>query len=295
MPVGWAAAIGAVATVGAGVMQADAAKDAARTQRAGAADASSVQQNMFNQSSAQQRPFMEAGYGANDTLSRLLGIAPRSAGSGATGAGNGFDATAYLQANPDVAADSWGSQNPEEHYRRFGITEGRQLSVPRTGGDAQGYAPDNTGLETGYLSQTFGPDQFKANMDPGYAWRLQQGQQAVQNGAAANSGALSGSALKSLIDYNQGAASQEYGSAFDRFQTQQGNIYQRLSGIAGLGQNAAANVGAQGVATGGQIGANIVGAANAGAAGQIGAANAYGGALSDVGSLGMLYALNKQK
>lgn len=300
MPVGWAIGAAALGTVASGVIQADASKDAARTQRAGASDASAVQQNMYNQSAARQAPYEQAGYAANDTLSRLLGIAPSSNRGGISSTGQqagAFDVAAYLRDNPDVAAGEWSSQNPEEHWKRYGRNEGRvgptiQATQGAGGGDldAQGYAQDNTGLATGYLSQTFGPEQFKAGMDPGYQWRVQQGNQGTMNSAAAGSGSLSGPALKALMDYNQGAASQEYGSAFDRFQTQQGNIYQRLSGIANLGQNAAANVGAQGVATGANIGANIVGAANAGAAGQIGAANAYSGALSDLGSLGYIYA-----
>lgn len=169
--------------------------------------------------------------------------------------------------------------------------------VPAGGAGAGGAAPStgSTGIPTGYLSQTFGPDQFRAGMDPGYAWRLQQGAQGVMNTAAAGSGSLSGPALKALLEYNQGAASQEYGSAFDRFQTQQGNIFQRLSAIADLGQNAAAGVGNQGVATGANIGSNIVGAGNAAAAGQIGAANAWGGALSDLGAIGGWYAMNRNQ
>jgi len=144
------------------------------------------------------------------------------------------------------------------------------------------------GPQQGFLTQLFGPEQFRANVDPGYQFRMQQGTQGILNGAASRTGALSGPALKSLIDYNQAAGSQEYGAAFDRFQTQQGNIYQRLLGLTGLGQSAAAGVGAQGVATGGQIGANIIGAGNASAAGQVGAANAFGGALGDLGSLALL-------
>lgn len=152
-----------------------------------------------------------------------------------------------------------------------------------------GFTPDKTGLEDGYLTQRFGPEQFAANVDPGYRWRMQQGTQAVMNSAAPSVGALSGPALKALMSYGQGEASQEYGSAFDRFQTQQGNIFQRLSSLVNLGQNAAAGVGQQGVAVGGNIGSNIVGGANAGAAGVVGGANAWSGALSDLGSLGYMY------
>jgi hypothetical protein len=38
---------------------------------------------------------------------------------------HGFDAAAYLQANPDVAA---AGAEPDEHYRRFGWAEGRMLA-----------------------------------------------------------------------------------------------------------------------------------------------------------------------
>jgi len=204
----------------------------------------------------------------------------------------------YLLDNPDVAADPYFSQNPQLHYSRHGQGEGRGLPTIKNdssaGGGAidpaTGYAVDNTGLPTGYLSQTFGPEQFQAGMDPGYQWRQQQGAQSVMNSAAAGSGSLSGPALRALMEAGQGMASQEYGSAFDRFQTQQGNIFQRLSSIAGLGQNAAAGVGNQAVATGANIGANITGAANAGAAGQIGSANAIAGGIGDAASLYYMYA-----
>ena len=134
----------------------------------------------------------------------------------------------------------------------------------------------------GMLTRSFSPSDFLSGIDPGYGWRLQQGAQAVQNSAAAGSGSLSGNALKDLMSYGQGAASQEYGAAFDRYQTQTGNIYQRLLGLTSLGQNAAAGVGQQGVATGANIGANIIGAGNAQAAGTIGTANAINSGLSGI-------------
>lgn len=177
-----------------------------------------------------------------------------------------------------------------EYDAAHGTKNGMTAPAAEAEGGASAGLTGGTGLPTGYLTQTFGPEQFKAGMDPGYQWRLQQGAQGVQNTAAAGSGSLSGPALKALMEYGQGAASQEFGAAFDRFNTQQGNIFQRLSSVASLGQNAAAGVGNQGVATGASIGANIVGAGNAAAAGQVGAANAIGGAASDLGSLAYLYA-----
>ncbi len=181
---------------------------------------------------------------------------------------------------------------PDSAYAQINPGFGQQAGTAAEGAPG-GYRPDNTGLDTGYLTQQFGPEQFLQNVDPGYQFRMQQGAQGILNGAAGRTGALSGPALKALLDYNQGAASQEYGSAFDRFQTQQGNIFQRLLSLTNLGQNAAAGVGQQGVATGQSIGGNIIGAGNAAAAGQVGAANAYGGALGDAGSLALLQKLGK--
>lgn len=52
--------------------------------------------------------------------------------------------------------------------------------------------------------------------DPGYQFRVQQGDQGLQNWAAARGTLNDSSTANALIDYNQNAASQEYASAFDR-------------------------------------------------------------------------------
>ncbi len=58
--------------------------------------------------------------------------------------------------------------------------------------------------------------------DPGYEFRRQEGLRAVQNSAAAQTGALSGAAAKAMEQYGQGLASQEYNNFFNR-RTQQAN------------------------------------------------------------------------
>ena len=55
------------------------------------------------------------------------------------------------------------------------------------------------------------------NADPGYAFRMQEGQRALESSAAARGGLLSGGTGKALSDYGQQAGSQEYGAAYDRF------------------------------------------------------------------------------
>ena len=74
--------------------------------------------------------------------------------------------------------------------------------------------------------------------DPGYQFRLEQGQNALNNSLAAKGNMLSGSALKAAMNYNQGFASQEYGNAYQRFTNDKNNRFQMLSGLAGMGLNA---------------------------------------------------------
>jgi len=93
-----------------------------------------------------------------------------------------------------------------------------------------------TGQGTGYWTQQYTPEEFAKGIDPGYMFRLQQGQMANQRAANVGGGALSGNTLRGLQDYTQGMASQEFGNAFNRFQTVWTNIYNTLAGIAGLGQ-----------------------------------------------------------
>jgi hypothetical protein len=136
----------------------------------------------------------------------------------------------------------------------------------------------------GSFTQPFDVQSFYQNLDPSYFFRLQQGQQGLQNSAAAGSGALSGSALKDLMNYNQTAASQEYGNAYNRYQTTQGNIFNRLYSIAGLGQASAGNVAANNTNLAGNAGQALQNAGTASGAGIVGAGNAVSGALGTYGA-----------
>jgi hypothetical protein len=159
--------------------------------------------------------------------------------------------------------------------------------------DATG-KPIGQATGTGYLTQQYGPEQFQKDIDPGYAFRLQQGQMANQRAANLAGGLIGGNAMRGMQDYTQGMASQEFGNAFNRFQTQRGNIYNTLAGIAGIGQTAQgqANQMAQTNATAqGQLN---VGAAAAQAAGQIGQAAGYGGAATGAANAYLLAQLLKQ-
>lgn len=80
--------------------------------------------------------------------------------------------------------------------------------------------------------------QFDPSSDPGYQFRLEQGQRALERSAAARGGLQGGGTLKALERYAQGVASDEYGKAFERFQTDRKARFGMLSDLAGFGQRA---------------------------------------------------------
>ena len=153
--------------------------------------------------------------------------------------------------------------------------------------DAEGN-PIGTGVGSGYFTQQYTPEEFAKGQDPGYQFRLAQGQEATNRMANMGGGMISGNALKGQEDYTQGAASQEFTNAFNRFQTGRTNIYNTLAGIAGLGQqslNTTANAGATAATNAGNA-IQAAGAAQAG--GTVGSANALGGGIAGAGQGYML-------
>ena len=163
---------------------------------------------------------------------------------------------------------------------------------------------------------------FNIQDDPGYAFRLQQGQDALRKAAAAQGQNGSGGLLKALTQYSQNYASGEYQNAFSNYQTQLQNLFNQ----AGIGLNASNSISSNNNAlnslntstlnndaglntslqtsllnsdtglTEAQNGTDanlITGGANAGAAGAVGSANAWTGALNGVaGTANQAFLLN---
>jgi hypothetical protein len=77
-------------------------------------------------------------------------------------------------------------------------------------------------------------DQFQA--DPGYAFRLSEGQKALERSAAARGGLMGGATGKALLRYGQQMGSQEFSNAFNRYQTEREAQLNPLQSLAGIGQ-----------------------------------------------------------
>jgi hypothetical protein len=143
--------------------------------------------------------------------------------------------------------------------------------------------------------QKFGQAQFE--QDPGYAFRLSEGQKALDRQAGQRGGLISGSALKAAQRYGQEMGSQEYTNAFNRYQTERSAQLNPLQSLAGVGQTTAAQLGqaGQNMATG--AGEAYMGAGNARASGYIGSANAlsnaFGGVTNAFTNYNLMNALNR--
>jgi hypothetical protein len=142
---------------------------------------------------------------------------------------------------------------------------------------------------------SFGVKDYQA--DPGYAFRLSEGQKALERTAAARGGLISGGALKAATRYGQDMGSQEYQNAYSRALTgYNANVarsdtgYNRLAGMAGVGQTTGQQLGVAGqnYATGasnilgnyGQGASNaLMAGGQATAAGQMGMGNTLASAL----------------
>lgn len=124
----------------------------------------------------------------------------------------------------------------------------------------------------------FGMDQFQ--QDPGYAFRLSEGQKALDRSAAARGGLISGGAMKAATRFGQDMGSQEYQNAFNRYQTERASALQPLQSLAGIGQSATNQVGAAGQNYATNAGNAYGAAGQAAASGYMGQANAVGQGLS---------------
>lgn len=121
-------------------------------------------------------------------------------------------------------------------------------------------------------SQPFGMSQFQA--DPGYQFRMNEGQKALDRRQLAGGRFFSAGGMKDLSRWNQDAASQEYGNAFNRFQTDRSNRLNPLMQLAGVGQTSSAQTGQNAMALGQSMGNNLVNTGDATAAGIVGSNNA---------------------
>ena len=159
-------------------------------------------------------------------------------------------------------------------YNQLGQAAGGQLS------QLLGIGGDNGSGGYGSLNAPMTAQNFQ-DLSPAYQFQQQQGMSALNNSLAAKDGVMSGAATKGMIGFNQGMANTAWDNAFNQYQTQNTNTYNRLAGLLGIGQNAAAQTGNNGA----QMANTAAGAATAQgqalASGTMGVSNAINGGMSN--------------
>ena len=254
-----AAAVIGSAVVG-GVVSSNSASKAASQQRDAANQANATQQQFYNQTRTDQAPYRQAGNNALGAIQNGFGIQNEQ----------GFDGAAYLRNNPDVAA---AKLDPYQHYLQYGKAEGRAYTTT-----AQ---PGSGATSFGQFNHQFDANDLKSGLAPNYDFQLQQGLNATNNLASVSGGLVGGNALKGIQDYAQGSAGSAYQQAFNNYNTNQTNIYNRLSSLAGLGQTSNGQTTQAGQVYAGNIGSAQLAGGAAAAAGTIGSGNAISGALNN--------------
>ena len=165
--------------------------------------------------------------------------------------GAGAAADYYGKGREDLL--SQGRQGTETAREFYGKGVAAQEPYTTTGAAAINQLASLYGPGGVYTKQ---PTYEELSLDPGYNFRIQQGQQAMLNAARGGGLAGSGAALKAATRYGAGEASQEYNNAYARFMANRDAVRQGLTGIAGLGANAAGNVTQLAGTTGGQLSGN---------------------------------------
>jgi hypothetical protein len=307
--------------------QADAANRASDLQAQSTRESLDFQREMYGQQRADIAPYRQAGLTAQNRLLTLLGLAPTAdtmaapttfdeAGynravdayyaqqqAGAGGAGGGTFTPGYFQ---DSGQESGGDVYIQPTFvpGPAGVAgAGGGMAMPTreqftTTMPVDQLRVDQASPDFGRYARDFSMQDFE--QDPGYAFRMSEGLKALDRQAAARGGLISGSALKGAQRFGQALGSQEYGSAFDRYQINRANQLNPLMSITGYGQTSTNTLGGYGsnlasnaantMAAGSAAQADALGAAGqARASGYVGQANALNATLGNLTNIGGQY------
>jgi hypothetical protein len=156
-----------------------------------------------------------------------------------------------------------------------GVDVGRLLADQQQ----QSRTSQQTGAPQGGTGQ---PDMSGFFASPDYNFRRTEGQRGIEGSFAARGMGQSGNALRALTEFNGNLASGEFG-----------NYFNRLAGIAGVGQTATNQTAAYGADAASQAGRNALIAGNARASGIQGQADAWGQTAQGLSSLYGYYNANR--
>ncbi len=193
-----------------------------------------------------------------------------SAGGGASSSG--------AQGGTQGAAATWGD-----------------LASGPAGSRTNLYSPND--LTAGFTDQFKAPTAADAEATPGYQFTLSQGLQGIDRGAASKGTLLTMGNQKDRAQYAAGLASQTYGQSYDRamqeylnafniFNSNQGNLFNRNLAVSGQGLQAAGGAAGAAQNIGNAAGSAYTNTGNVQGAANIAKGNADSNIATNVGELG---------
>lgn len=193
---------------------------------------------------------------------------------------------AAIQAEQSMFQTGLGYTAP---YATLGTTTEEELLGEMGNLPGETYAGQNFSGSGGPLGSI--PSLTDITQLPGYSFTLQQGENAVNNAAAAtgtaavpNSTNYSGAQAKGNINYAEGLANTYYNNYLQNYWTNQNNRYNMLAGLSNQGLGAATSIQGNAVTTGGQVGTTGLSGTAAANNLNVGAANTQAAGLTGLGS-----------
>lgn len=220
-----------------------AAKDAA-------ARAQDAQETARRRATEALNPYMQSGENANRLLSQMLGTADPE----------GYARKPTLQEFEDKLRSEHFQRTGKDYQRNSNFAGQRQWAqrlydeamANWEEGKKQYIAQNPNSQGDGRLLRDFTNEDFVK--DPGYNFRLEEGERGINRALSARGGFDSGSALKALARYNQDFGSNEFGNAYNRDAQNKARTFNFLSGEKGTGMSAASALSGIGQSTANNIG-----------------------------------------
>jgi hypothetical protein len=251
------------ASVASGAIQANAASKAASASTAAADAAAQLQQKQFEQTTANYKPFLDAGNSSMQAYLYEMGLGPKPS-FGATAPNIETIAGATREEKYRSASNSSGGREYTDETRT--VTDPSQYKVGdktfTTLSEAKSYAEAN---------KTGGKEYGGYTQSPMAKYLMEEGVDSIQGSAAAGGGLFSGATLEALEGNRRnviGADTQDY--------------FSKLFGLSNMGMAAAGNQAGAGSAYANNVGQLQMGAAQARGQGYMGAANAFSGTIGDL-------------
>lgn len=282
MPWMGAAAIAGSSLIGSAI-NSSAAGNAANTQAASSAAAIGEQAREYDTARSDNAPYREAGANSIGELQRLLGMGPEK----------GFtqqapDRTSILDNFLNSQSATYGVPKDQLDQGFANQWADKTYAAQKADYDqassAYNAANPNADPEYGALNKKFSIADFWNDpvVAASYQSGLDLGTKALKNASPLTTGLDSGAALKELTKFGTDYTGNMAAGSQARYVGDQTNQYNRLAGIAGVGQQAVAQTTAAGTNAANNTAGLISAQGNASAAGNIASSNAWSGGLSSV-------------